>query len=281
MLSGDPSDRRMTAQMAAVVLCVALALSAAVALPEAPAASGSPSARRVVLLGLRQRGNPARLASLVSDPGSRSYRHFLSLRQYQGRFSARASDRTGVLRYLRSQGGVVTVQLSSDQSIVLAVLTDQAGQRLFCARSGGAPTHGLCVPRSLRRWVTAISAGELYPVGGGARDPRALVARPVTATAARTCAGSRRIRAFTPGQLSTAYGVDPLRSRGLTGSGVRVYTLSSQEVGTSGFRTWARCFGLRTPVSGSSRCRGRFVTRAPPLRRRCSMSRRSPRSPQA
>jgi kumamolisin len=39
-----------------------------------------------------------------------------------------------------------------------------------------------------------------------------------------------------------------LHARGLYGSGVRVATLSSQEVELSGFKTWARCFGLRTPV---------------------------------
>lgn len=53
-----------------------------------------------------------------------------------------------------------------------------------------------------------------------------------------------------PTQLSTASGVDELHSRGLEGSGVRVATLSSQEVDTAGFRTWAQCFGLRTPVVG-------------------------------
>jgi kumamolisin len=39
-----------------------------------------------------------------------------------------------------------------------------------------------------------------------------------------------------------------LRSRGLEGSGVRVDTLSGEEVDTGSFRTWAQCFGLPSPV---------------------------------
>ena len=244
MLSADASSRRQTGRIAAVGICALLMLAAA----GAEAVAASPSYRRPFLLGLRQRGNPGRLASQVSDPGSRSYRRFLSLRQYQARFAARAVDRRGVLRYLAAQPGVVSARLGSDQSVVLAVLSDQAGQRLFCARGGGPPTRGLCVPAGLRRWVTTISAGELYQIGGNAHDRGGRASRSPTASAARTCAGARKVRAFTPGQLSTAYGVDALRSRALSGAGVRVDTLSSQVVPTSGLRTWARCFGLRTPV---------------------------------
>ncbi len=243
MLSAHASGRRLTGRIAAVALSVALVLAVAGA---DVAAAASPSYRRPFLIGLRQRGNPAQFASQVSNPGSRSYRRFLSLRQYQSRFAARPADRRGVLRYLAAQPGVVSVQLSSDQSMVLAVLTDQAGQRLFCARGGAPPTRGLCVPAGLRRWVTAISAGELYQTGNNAPDRGERRSR--TASAAQTCAGARKLRAFKPAQLSSAYGVDALRSRRLSGAGVRVDTLSSQEVPTSGFRIWARCFGLRTPV---------------------------------
>jgi subtilase family serine protease len=245
VLSAYASGRRLTGRIAAVALSVALVLAVAGA---DVAAAASPSYRRPFLLGLRQRGNSAQLASQVSNPGSGSYRRFLSLRQYQSRFAARPADRRGVLRYLAAQPGVVSAQLSSDQSMVLAVLTDQAGERLFCARGGAPPTRGLCVPAGLRRWVTAISAGELYQTGNNARDRGDRRSRSSTASAAKTCAGARKLRAFKPAQLASAYGVDALRSRRLSGAGVRVDTLSSQDVPTGGFRTWARCFGLRTPV---------------------------------
>jgi subtilase family serine protease len=260
--SGDESDRRLAGRIA-VVLCAALALGfadGAVAASRSASASGGsratpgwtrvskPAERRVFLLGLRQRGNPGQFASQVSNPASPLYRRFLSLGQYQNRFSPSAADRRGVVRYLTSQRGVVRVELSSDKSVVLAVLTPQAGRRIFCAKGGGAPMRGLCMPPGLRRWAREISAGEVYQLlgksqRGGAREP----AKARAATAQR-CQGATKARAFTPRQLSSAYGVDELRSRGLDGSGVRVATLSSQEVDTAGFKTWARCFGLRTPV---------------------------------
>jgi subtilase family serine protease len=202
----------------------------------------------VFLLGLRQRGNPGRFASQVSNPSSRWYRQFLSLRQYQNRFSPSAADRRRVLRYLASQPGVQKVELSSDKSVVLAVLTARAGQRIFCARGAGAPSGGLCTPPGLRRWVGEISASEVYQLAGNSQRGGARRPDKAKAASARTCKGARTTRAFTPQQLSTAYGVDELHSRGLNGSGVRVATLSSQEVDTAGFKTWAQCFGLRTPV---------------------------------
>jgi kumamolisin len=201
----------------------------------------------VFLLGLRQRGSPGQLASAVSDPSAPQYRRFLSLRQYQARFSSSSADRKRVLHYLHSQPGVLSVQLSSDNSVVLGVLTAQAGQRIFCARGPRPPTGGLCKPRALRRLVPLISASELYELGasarGGTRDR--MMAQAETT---KTCKGATKTGAFTPGQLSTSYGVDALRSHGLEGSGVRVDTLSGQEVDTSSFKTWARCFGLPTPV---------------------------------
>ncbi|MBV8954363.1 MAG: S53 family peptidase, partial [Solirubrobacterales bacterium] len=163
------------------------------------------------------------------------------------RFAPSKADRQQVLRYLASQPGVLHVELSSDESMVLAVLTEQAGEKIFCARGGAPPTHGLCTPPSLRRSVREISAGEVYQVGGsvgrgGVRRPASRVA-----TISRTCAGARKTRGFTPQQLSTAYDVDPLHARGLLGSGIRIATLSGQELDPVDFKTWARCFGFPTP----------------------------------
>ncbi len=258
MRSGDESDGRL-ARRIAVVVCAALALatdgavassgsaSATVGVRSATAAAqvSKPAQRRVVVLGLSQRGNPGKFASAVSNPSSRLYRHFLSLSQYRKRFATNTADRQRVVRYLRAQSGVVSVRLSSDASVVLAVLTPQAGQRLFCAKGTMEPAGGLCTPRPLRGLVRQISAGEVYQVGGAQPSGRRTSS---SAQPGGSCHRASKRRPFTPRQLSTAYGVDPLHARGLEGSGVRVATLSSQEVPTAGFKIWARCFGLRTPV---------------------------------
>jgi subtilase family serine protease len=255
--SEDESDRRLAGRIA-VVLCAALALAATDGVASssgsasasddsratsAPTRVSKPSKRRVFLLGLRHRGKPSRLARRVSDPSSERYRHFLSLRQYRNRFSPTRADRRRVRRYLATRRGVKKVELSSDRSLVLAVLTPGAGRRIFCAAGAAAPTRGLCTPRGLRGRVREISAGEIYELGANSRaaGSRAMVGAP------QGCQGAIATGAFTPSQLSTAYGVDELHSRGFDGSGVRVATLSSQEVDTAGFDTWARCFGLATP----------------------------------
>jgi subtilase family serine protease len=223
----------------------------------APAAAGTaaaatrapkPAQRRVVLLGLRQRGHPIRFAREVSNPSSPRYRRFLTLPRYISRFSTPTGVRRRVLAYLRSRPGVVELQVSGDKSVILAVVTPRAGRRLFCAKSPAPPDGGLCEPTAIRRFVRQISVGEVYQTGTVAHRGLAHRPRRTNLTAARSCAAATAHGAFTPAQLSTAYGVDPLRARGLNGAGVRVATLSSQEVDASGFRTWARCFGLRRPA---------------------------------
>ena len=132
-----------------------------------------------MLLALPQRGNPSRFAVQVSNPASPLYRRFLSLRQYDQRFAAGVADRGRVLRYLRSQPGVDSVQVSGDRSVILAVVTPLAAERLFCAEGEAQPTRGLCRPRAIRRPVRQISVGEVYqlhsssPASGSVRSAAA------------------------------------------------------------------------------------------------------------
>ncbi len=52
---------------------------------------------------------------------------------------------------------------------------------------------------------------------------------------------------FTPNQLNTAYGVDPLHAAGIDGSGVRVAVAGDDTVAPSDLTVFAECFGLRVP----------------------------------
>ncbi len=226
----------------ALVLAATAVLLAAVESPALAQGSGPPE-RRTVVLGLRTPAGLLAAASRISNPTSSQYRRFLSLRQYRDRFGASAADVRRVRRYLSAQRGVRRIELSPDRSNVLLVVTPAAGRRLFCA-SGPAPPNGrLCTPRPLRRVVRLVSAGELFQVVRGRASEE-----PPRSAGTGDCAGAGGGGTFTPSQLSTAYGVDALHSRGLDGSGIRVVTLSAQEVPTAGFAIWARCFGLRTPA---------------------------------
>ncbi len=202
--------------------------------------------RRVVLLGLRGRGEPGRFAGQVSNPSSPRYRQFLTPAGFRDRFSANKTDRRRVRRYLARQRGVGKVELSSGRTVVLAVMTPNAGRRIFCARGAPPPTGGLCRPKRLRGVVRQVSVGEVYERGGQSSRTASEKAGTNTGTPGG-CQDAIKTGAFTPNQLATAYEVDPLQANGLDGSGVRVATLSSQEVDTSSFATWAKCFGLPAP----------------------------------
>ena len=142
----------------------------------------------------------------------------------------------------------MSVQVSGDKSVILAVVTPQAGKRMFCAGARRSRRAALCKPRAIRGLVRQISVGEVYQLTGGSQASADPSFSRRMAAAAQSCAAATKNGEFTPQQLSTAYGVDPLRARRLSGAGVRVATLSSQEVDTSGFQTWGRCFHLRAPV---------------------------------
>src|SRR5918995_2578089 len=80
--------------------------------------TAKPPERRVFLLGLRQRGDSLRFATLVSNPASPSYRRFLTPSAFRARFSPRRAVVRRVRRYLASQRGGREVELSSDRSLV-------------------------------------------------------------------------------------------------------------------------------------------------------------------
>ena len=87
-------------------LSAAAAAQAAVAADTRAAQTAKPPERRVFLLGLRQRGDSLRFASLVSNPTSPSYRQFLTARAFRARFSPPRSVVRRTRRYLASQPGV-------------------------------------------------------------------------------------------------------------------------------------------------------------------------------
>jgi subtilase family serine protease len=227
-----------------------VAALAAGALAPATAAAAAHPQRRVVLLGLRQRGDLPKFARQVSNPASSQYRRFVNLAEFRRRFSARDADRRRVLRFLRRRRGVENVELSSTRTIALGVMSPAAARRTFCVAGPAPPTSGLCIPRRLRPAVRQISAGESYQIGGPGRaaPPRASTRRAAPAQGSpHGCPDALEAGGFTPNQLATAYGVDGLAAQGLGGQGVRVVTLTSETAHDIGLGTWAHCFDLPEP----------------------------------
>ena len=213
-----PSQRRR-AVVAGLIALVVLAVGAAL---ETSSATAKPTKLRVFLLGLPQTGNPGRFARAVSDPTSTGYRQFLTTREYRQRFAARQADRRRVRTYLAHQDGVKKLEVSFDRSMFLAVLTVDAGRAdLLRARASVRRVAGCCRPARLRGRVSQISAGEVYEVGGIDKPCAPLGAE---RDAANGCSEATSAGTFTPNELSTAYGVDPLhaaRTLGQPGSGSR------------------------------------------------------------
>lgn len=224
---------------AVVAGLVALAL-----VPTSAGASGQPM-RRVVLLGLKVQGTPVRFAAQVSDPASASYRKFLTPSQFRSRFSATTSNQKRVRNFLSNRRGVGKVQFNPGRTTALVTVTPKAAKHLFCAKGSKLPVKGTCKPARLRGAVRQVSVGESYPAGRKG-SAAATPAKPNGGTP-QGCQEAVKTGAFTPNQLSTAYEVEGLHNRGLDGSGIRVTTLSSQMVETSGFKTWAGCFGMPAP----------------------------------
>ena len=196
---------------------------------------------RVVVLGLPGQRKPMVTASQISYPGGSSYRRFLTQEEYGQQFGASPKVRQKVMS-LKNRRGVRQVSLNPTGTAAIAVMTPAAAKRLFCAgrKIPGKP----CRPVGFKGAIRQVSVGEPYPNGPTPKPPKASASGSGTP---KGCSAAIKSKTLTPNQISTAYEVDALRDRGLDGSGVRVATLSGNVVGTSDFRTWAKCFNQPAP----------------------------------
>ena len=128
----------------AVVVAALLALALSPTIAAAQSGSNEPE-RRVVLLGLQGRGDPAKLARQASDPSSPRYRHFASAIEFRRRFSAPPRDRRLVRRTLNRTPGVISVRMSSTRTVALAQNSRSA---------------------ALREAIRQVSVGEIFRAAG-------------------------------------------------------------------------------------------------------------------
>ena len=142
---------------------------------------------------------------------------------------------------------------------------DAGGRQADLLRRGAAarPPVSLCTPRTPARQTCARSRPARSTSSAAARaevgpaKPRA----PGGGTP-QGCADAIANGAFTPNQLSTAYGVDALHDRGLQGTESASPRSARRRSTHPAFTTWAQCFGLATPevqqfaMPGASRRHG-------------------------
>jgi subtilase family serine protease len=175
----------------------------------------------------------------VQQPGSSSYRRFLSPAQAAARYGASPTVRARFLRVIRRRGFSARI----DPSGVFVRVTGSVGlfQSVFKVRirrsagDGGVTAYGTTgrpqLPTDLRPLVQDVVFDYLRqdPVGEG-RRPSAARAAPGngprrTGTWLRGCAQARRTGGFSYAQVRHAYGIDRLG----TGANATVAILGLQE----------------------------------------------------
>ncbi len=226
---------------------------------------------RADLAGLR------RTALAVSTPGSSQYGAYRPVRELARRFGASAGTRSRVLAYLRHAGAsharIDVTGLFADASMTaglaerlfgtpLAQFRADHGVRYIAPELGTAAAASASVPppRALKGLVTGVIGLDTQPLAPGAPHPAfavhgrrtAHVAAQASSAQLRTgtpggCQAGQDSGGFTPNQILTAYGYDPLHAGGATGRGQRVALIEIDGFKYDDVRQFAGCFRLPIP----------------------------------
>jgi subtilase family serine protease len=245
-----------------VTAALALGLATAgMAAPSASAANAPTSPRITFYFGLRRPEARARRAFFaVQQPGSPSYRRFLTPRQVAARDGASSAVRARFVRTIRRYGFSVHI----DQSRVFARVTGSVTrfQRVFKVRItqglGDDPpvrtystTGPLQLPYDLRPLVQDVVTSYLRQVKVSA--PHVAAARTLavtgdpggpalTGTWTGGCSQAEATGAFSYAQVRDAYGIDQLG----TGAGASIAILGLTEVPSArDIADNARCFAYQ------------------------------------
>jgi subtilase family serine protease len=148
------------------------------------AVSGRSSVSFDLVLSMRDRSGAVALVKGVSDPRSAMYRHYLSLRQWESRFSPSAAHVSDAKAWLRSQGFKVG-RVPADRLFVPARGTASQVERAFGTSLGNYVVNGrtvrlakgaLSIPASLSGVVAGVLGVNEYLATNtlaGASTPKA------------------------------------------------------------------------------------------------------------
>jgi kumamolisin len=244
----------------------ALTAAAGLSVVGAATASGAPVVARV-LVGL-DRDEPGLVAhaTRVSDPESRSYRAYESVRALARRFGA--SDATVArARSELARAGVRRSSLDVTRGFLIVPVTASQLSRLQGGAQEAGRTAGAAGGVIGRRRPDAITeivvdAPRLLPAARASRSSHSTSSPhwPPNTGTPRGCAkgvatpldpdggGSPGATAFTPNQFQVAFGLTPLHRAGVQGQGQHIALFQSGAgVKRADARTFARCFGLPEP----------------------------------
>ncbi|GAA5052179.1 protease pro-enzyme activation domain-containing protein [Streptomyces similanensis] len=191
-------------------------------------------------VALRPRSQAAldALVKAVGDPHSPAYRHFLTSRQYNGRFAPTTAQLEQVESWLKARDLTVTGSTANRQTVTVTGTAEQAAKAFGTAlsRYQGASGQHFFAPDT-EPVVPAALAGVVRAVTG--LSDQAAAHRTSTAPAGPGGPGG----GYTPAQLVKAYGLSGLTG-GFDGSGKTIGLVEFDGFNQSDVNGWASHFGL-------------------------------------
>ena len=214
-----------------------------------------------IYLPLRDEAKAQQLATAVSTPADPQYRHWLSPQQWINTFSPTQADLKAVTDFVTSSGFTVTAVPQSRQYVVfrgpVAAMNTAFSTSLHNYRYANttlsAPSSPPTVPAALASKISGVSLDQgrllnrpayqkqddspgAVPQSRSANPPPPPASAPVdapcshfygehTATVPKAYGKTSyptRLCGYTPGQLRSAYGLNPLINSGVDGSGQTV-----------------------------------------------------------
>ena len=205
----------------------------------------------LIILGLvRRDGDLASFVDQVSTPDSSSYGEYLSMEEIAERFGASFEVLQAVLVFLEEQG-VEDAEVGPTGGTITCKACVETAERLFCYKPG-AESRSSCVPTELQGKVqevlmislsSAQTINNLHvdtkPVGSGLREGHS--------GTPEGCKEGVDSGGFTPNQWLTAYGIDKLHAKGITGKGIRVVILNMAQWHEEALKTYTECFSIPAP----------------------------------
>ncbi len=243
-----------------------------------------------IYLPLRDPRGAQQLASIVSTPGVASFRHGVTPQQWIARFSPTQSDFDAVLAYLKSQQLTITAYPQSRLFVTFRGTADQLGAAFGTALHSYsydgqtllAPSSAPSVPSALAGKVAGIGLDQsklLTHPDNKPADPDAAAAakskgvqrfaapQSVISAPCSNYAGEHtatvpaaygktvfptNLCGYKPAQLRSAYGLQPLQAKGITGAGQKVALIDAYASPSivDDVNTWAAAAGEPTLKPG-------------------------------
>lgn len=193
----------------------------------------------------------------IANPGSPRYRRFLKPSDIADQFGPSPSTQKAVLGFMQAHGVAMTLDASGAMAhgeATLAALSQifstGFGRYSRNGRTFVAPQARPALPQALQGSVSHVLGLSTEPALD--RLGQSVVGQDGSPTASGTrsgCPGALARNGFTPSQIRTAYGIDPLRSAGLQGQGIYMALVEESLFLQSNINEFVSCFGIAGAVA--------------------------------